>query len=243
MKGLKSLLITTCLAASATNCVQADLISWTHDTYPVDGTIDGTSVVLGESNDFAYRSAWNAGSASNVTVNGVEFLANPTTTDVTITTTGSVSADIGGQSAGAFTGNFQTLMSTLKANTANGTQWNVVLDDLIEGEVYRAQFLSYQFVESTNERDMEIHFGTAIGDPGTGIFAAGNNGQTAGHSWTALFEADGTSQNFFIRSDSNDRSIINGVAVFQQVPEPTSLIVWSLCGGLGLLVWRWRAQH
>ena len=119
---IRALGTTALLTAVAAGSASAGLIGWDQATFATNGTSDGTAVVQGASAGITYETAWSA-SAGDVAVNGVNFLADPTTTAVTITATGSASA-FTGLNAGAFSGNFQTLMGDLYAS-GGGASWTV----------------------------------------------------------------------------------------------------------------------
>lgn len=122
--------------------------------------------------------------------------------------------------------------------TGIGVGGDVVLSGLTIGQLYQVSFLHHQDIDSNPQRDMEVHFGTAITDPGTGAFAVGDN---VGYLSTFTFTADAASQNFFFRPGGNDRAILNAVIV-QTVPEPSSVLLLVL-GGLGVVCVSRRCQR
>ncbi len=107
---------------------------------------------------------------------------------------------------------------------------NVLLNGLVIGQLYQVTFLHHQDINQSDGRDMEVHFGTSIGDPGTGAFSVGND---MGYISIFEFTADSASQNFFLRPGGNDRAILNAVIV-QTVPEPTAILLLVL-GALGVV--------
>ncbi|QNN20899.1 hypothetical protein HED60_00980 [Planctomycetales bacterium ZRK34] len=222
------------LFAMFANTANAAFLGWTGDTFATDGTEDGTGIVLNASGGWTYEVAWNAGNGVDVTVNGVQFLNNPNdATDVKITLTGdnatgneNLTDEFPDGSA------FETLMSSIEYNNAvsSNRSWTMRLEGLTPGQVYRVQFLAHQVTSTAASRDMQIYFGSDTSGPTTGLFNAGelpssNSSyvQTTGDSWTALFSATGSAQDFFVGGANGEVPIINAVAVFS-IPTPGALI-------------------
>ena len=214
--------------------------SWTSDRFVTDGTLDGSTVIQTTG---TYAAGWNAGNGADITVNGVEFLNNPDD-DNGVDITGGGNAVTTVQNTGEFTGDFQTLMSTIEFNGDAGApgyrSFTIGLEGLTIGTRYRIQFLSHQVTSTFAARDMQIFFGSDTSGASTGLFQPAENTtgpSVDGYSWTAVFDADALTQDFYVNGASGEVPIINAVSVYA-IPEPSTFVLLGL--GASALIARRR---
>lgn len=211
--------------------------SWDINTYVVDGSLDGTSVVLNTGTPVV---GWNAGGGSDVTINGVLFQQNPddnTGVDLVSTSNSTVT----GANSDDFTGNFQTLMSNIafngNAGTPNFRSFTVTLEGLTIGQRYSTQFLSYQ---SGSTRNFTIYYGDDTSGSSTPVSVSSSG---PGQSRIATFDAEATTQAFlFYSTGTSVVPIVNAVAV-TAIPEPSTVALLFSVGVGALLLSRRRARR
>jgi len=208
------------------------------------------------SNTGVYQGAVNFGLGTisgAKTVNGVVFAPGGATTANTID-----SSDTG---AGSFVPGFSIAFSApsglTQASGVSGTKYDSLdLDDIMDsalfsagsggnititlagleiGQPYRVQFLMDQPGTLSSGRSMKVVQGTSE----TAVF----NFETAGKSVLGSFTADAASIAFVIDGQGSARSMVNAMAVFSPVPEPSTCALGLLgLAGLALVAWRRRKR-
>lgn len=200
---------------------------------------DGSDITGGASTSLVW--AWNINGESDATVNGVTFSATqPGSVSIGGWSYNKHTADLAPTIAHYAGSDMQQLMGNL-LGTASDSDDTMSLANLTVGKTYVLQVLQHQDINLPDRREGVIRFGNSTSSPALGVVF--DHGDDYGRITTATFTADAATQSlYFDTGDTIDRVVINGIALYEAVPEPSSLALLSAASLIGMLAYAWRKR-
>jgi hypothetical protein len=268
VRKLRVLLLFAATLLTPMAAAEAATVTWSAFTETGGAAITDT-FVFGGDGGWAPAFAWNAGvlppnigsptndnnsAAGDRTINGITFYDDNTTNPdgaITISTAANVRTDntylvtvgaAGGEShvgtvTGTGTGDLgRMLQSNLNTEGPVGSISTFTFEGLTDGDSYRVDL--YLALQGAGSRTMSI-----LADDGLGTETTSGNVALLDEAAkiTATFIADGSTQDFTIRSGGL-RAFLSGATISSAVPEPSSIVFLAI-GSLGIAVCRPRRRR